>query len=118
MAAREMTFNQSCYALQSSRGDHACFVYLLAAHAVEQLRAMAHGSVFSTITRQTFDAMSFPTAPLPVLSCVESLLEPLFDRIKAAVDENRTLAQTRDYLLPRLMSGEVRVGDAAQEIAA
>ncbi|WP_164541264.1 restriction endonuclease subunit S [Sphingomonas sp. S-NIH.Pt1_0416] len=118
MAAREMTFNQSCYALQSSRGDHACFVYLLAAHAVEQLRAMAHGSVFSTITRQTFDAMSFPTAPLPVLSCVESLLCPLFDRVKASVDENRTLAETRDYLLPRLMSGEVRVGDAALEIAA
>ena len=79
---------------------------------------MAHGSVFSTITRQTFDAMSFPTAPLPVLSCVESLLRPLFDRIKAAVDENRTLAETRDHLLPRLMSGEVRVGDAALEIAA
>ena len=118
MAAREMTFNQSCYALQSSRGDHACFVYLLAAHAVEQLRAMAHGSVFSTITRQTFDAMSFPTAPLPVLSCVESVLRPLFDRIKAAVDENRTLAETRDYLLPRLMSGEVRVQDVGLEIAA
>ncbi|MDQ4421689.1 restriction endonuclease subunit S [Sphingobium sp. DEHP117] len=118
MAAREMTFNQSCYALQSSRGDHACFVYLLAAHAVEQLRAMAHGSVFSTITRQTFDAMSFPTAPSTVLSAVESLLRTLFDRVKAAVDENRTLAETRDYLLPRLMSGEVRVGDAALEIAA
>ncbi len=118
IAAQDMTFNQSCYALRSARGEHDCFLYLLAAHAVEQLKAMAHGSVFSTITRQTFDAMSFVSAPVPVLDRVESLLAPLFDRIKAAVAENRTLAETRDYLLPRLMSGEVRVGDAALEIAA
>jgi type I restriction enzyme S subunit len=26
--------------------------------------------------------------------------------------QNRTLAETRDYLLPKLMSGEVRVSDA------
>lgn len=113
-----MTFNQSCYALRSTRGKHDCFVYLLAANTVKQLKAMAHGSVFSTITRQTFDALSFINAPLPVLESFEAMLMPLFDRIKAAVDENRTLAETRDYLLPRLMSGEVRVGDVAQELAA
>lgn len=118
MTASEMTFNQSCYALLSSRGSHACFIYMLAAHAVGQLRSMAHGSVFSTITRQTFDAMVFPEVPLPIIEHAEALMVPIFDRIKAAVDENRTLAATRDYLLPRLMSGEVRVGDAAREIAA
>src|SRR5690606_19174113 len=57
IAAQDMTFNQSCYALRSARGDHPYFVYLTASRAVEQLRAMAHGSVFSTITRQTFDAL-------------------------------------------------------------
>ena len=118
IAAQDMTFNQSCYALQSARGDHPYFVYLLAAHAVDQLRSMAHGSVFSTITRQTFEAMSFASPHVAVLDAIEGLLSPLFQRIKAAVAENRTLAETRDYLLPRLMSGEVRAGDAAQEIAA
>lgn len=118
IAAQDMAFNQSCYALQSAQGDHPYFVYLLAAHAVDQLRSMAHGSVFSTITRQTFEAMSFASPHVAVLDVIEGLLSPLFQRIKAAVAENRTLAETRDYLLPRLMSGEVRVGDAAQEIAA
>jgi type I restriction enzyme S subunit len=111
IAAQDMTFNQSCYALQSARGDHPYFVYLLAAHAVDQLRSMAHGSVFSTITRQTFDAMSFASPQIAVLDAIERQLSPLFKRIKAEVAENRTLAETRDYLLPRLMSGEVRVGE-------
>lgn len=117
IAAQDMTFNQSCYALQSARGDHPYFVYLLAAHAVDQLRSMAHGSVFSTITRQTFDAMSFASPHVAVLDSIEELLSPLFQRIKAAVAENRTLAETRDYLLPRLMSGEVRVGELEAEVA-
>jgi type I restriction enzyme S subunit len=112
IAAGYMAFNQSCYALRSARGEHPFFIYLSVAHAIEQLRSMAHGSVFSTITRQTFDALSFPSPPLPVLAAVEAVLAPTFDRLKAAVAENRTLAETRDYLLPRLMSGAVRVADA------
>lgn len=48
----------------------------------------------------------------------EEIVGPMVERLLALRAENRTLAQTRDYLLPRLMSGEVRVGDAALEIAA
>ncbi len=117
VAASPMAFNQSCYALRSSRGEHPAFVYLCAARAVEQLRAMAHGSVFSTITRQTFDALSFASPPIEVLTAFETQVSPLFGRIRSAVAENRTLAETRDYLLPRLMSGQVRIGDSKAMVA-
>lgn len=40
------------------------------------------------------------------------LIQPMHQKIVGSVAENRTLAETRDYLLPRLMSGAVRVGDA------
>jgi type I restriction-modification system DNA methylase subunit len=41
------------------------------------------------------------------------LVEPLF-RLKAETDfESRKLAEMRDYLRPRLLSGELRVNDAA-----
>ena len=36
---------------------------------------------------------------------------PLFEQWKANVSENRTLTQTRNALLPRLMSGELSVAD-------
>ncbi len=38
-----------------------------------------------------------------------NLVEPHIRRMGANNDESRTLAATRDFLLPRLMSGEVRV---------
>lgn len=115
LAGQDMAFNQSCYALRSSEGDRPFFTFLAAAHLVEGLKGMAHGSVFSTITRQTFDGVKLADADDAVTDAFDILVAPLFARIRAAVKENRTLAQTRDYLLPRLMSGAVRVAplDAA-----
>jgi type I restriction enzyme S subunit len=45
------------------------------------------------------------------------LIEPLFARIFANAEESRTLAQTRDLLLPKLMSGEIRVREAERAVA-
>jgi type I restriction enzyme S subunit len=43
---------------------------------------------------------------------------PAFDRIKANADQSRTLTTLRDTLLPKLISGEIRVPDAEATIAA
>ena len=45
-----------------------------------------------------------------------SIVEPLLARVIANSAESRTLAATRDLLLPRLMSGELRVKDAERII--
>ena len=39
---------------------------------------------------------------------------PILDRLRAALFENRALATIRDALLPKLMSGEIRVKEAAK----
>ena len=112
IAGREMTFNQSCYGLRGtgSAGDY--FVYLAAQQMVDQLKSMAHGSVFSTITRQTFEAIQRPVPPPAVLTEFESLVSGWFDAILSSVEESRTLAQLRDTLLPKLIAGELRIADA------
>jgi type I restriction enzyme S subunit len=111
VAGCAMTFNQSCYALSGAGSVGDCATYLIAQNMVSQLQAMAHGSVFSTITRQTFDALSLPMPPPSILTAFEDAVSPLFEMILANVNESQTLAQTRDLLLPRLMSGELRVQD-------
>ena len=58
-----------------------------------------------------------------ILPPEECLLEfsrftgPLLDLMQANRQENRTLAQTRDLLLPKLMSGAIRVKDAEKVLA-
>ncbi|MDZ4086341.1 MAG: restriction endonuclease subunit S [Tabrizicola sp.] len=108
VTGREMTFNQSCYGLQGVGAVGNWATYPIAQNTVSQLQAMAHGSVFSTITRQTFEALTLPKPSPEILEAFENAVSPLFDKILANVNESRTLAQTHDLLLPRLMSGEIR----------
>lgn len=111
IAGRDMAFNQSCYGLRGVGGAGDCFVYLVAHQMVSQLKSMAHGSVFSTITRQTFDAIEQPLPPLAVLQEFEKSVAPLFEVILSNVEESRSLAEYRDDLLTKLISGELRVKD-------
>ena len=118
MAGRQMTFNQSCYGLRGQNGAGDCFVFLVVQNAVGRLQSMAHGSVFSTITRQTFEALTLAEPPGSALKAFEEAAKPLFEKIKANVVEAQTLLQTRDLLLPKLMSGEIRVKDAEKALEA
>ncbi|MBF0482509.1 MAG: restriction endonuclease subunit S [Desulfovibrionaceae bacterium] len=118
MTACDMAFNQSCYALRGDGGLGDSFVFLAAQHMVDRLKSMAHGSVFSTITRQTFEAITLPVPGNDFFSCFENVAAPLFLKIKSNVIETRTLAQTRDLLLPKLMSGEIRFKDAEKAVGA
>jgi type I restriction enzyme S subunit len=49
-----------------------------------------------------------------VLSAFEEQIEPLFERVLRTQEESKTLVDLRDALLPKLISGELRV---AQGIA-
>ncbi|MBI1263178.1 MAG: restriction endonuclease subunit S [Alphaproteobacteria bacterium] len=52
-----------------------------------------------------------------VIKAFEALVSPILDQILSNRAQSSTLAQTRDLLLPRLMSGELRVAHAEQLVA-
>ncbi len=52
---------------------------------------------------------AFASPDTAVLRAFSAIAEPLHSRIAAASSESHTLTQTRDILLPKLISGEVRV---------
>jgi len=117
IAGCDMTFNQSCYGLRGTGNAGDYFVYQTAQQMVDQLKSMAHGSVFSTITRQTFEAIQRPVPPPGVLTAFEELVSGWFDSILSSVEESRSLAQLRETLLPKLISGELRIAEAERFLA-
>lgn len=54
--------------------------------------------------------------PIEVADAFEATANPLFEKIFGTVLENQTLAELRDTLLPKLMSGEIRVREAEASI--
>jgi len=52
--------------------------------------------------------------PKSVAERFDHKVEPWFQMMKANDDESHVLATIRDALLPKLVSGEIRVKDAAK----
>lgn len=111
-----MAMNQTCYALES-RTDTPFALYCELREAIDRIVHSAHGSVFATITTDTFATSKVVTAPQELRQAFEGLVAPLFHRILAATYESRTLAALRDMLLPKLISGELRIRDAERVVA-
>jgi type I restriction enzyme S subunit len=55
-------------------------------------------------------ALCFPEVPLAI--AFEGVVQPIFQRIHFAEKESKVLSQLRDTLLPKLISGELRISDA------
>lgn len=51
-----------------------------------------------------------------VMKAADEIIGPLFNRQFANDLESRTIATLRDFLLPKLMSGAVRVKDAEKRV--
>lgn len=118
MAGVAMTFNQSCYGLRGKGSVGNCSVFLATHNMTSRLKSMSHGSVFSTITRDTFAAVSLPKPPDAVLVAFEQTIHPLFVRLKSLLAQTHTVSALRDALLPKLISGELQIADAEQCVAA
>jgi type I restriction enzyme, S subunit len=65
-----------------------------------------------------FDRFLTVVPPEPVASCFGQITGPTMQTIKAKDDESRTLTAARDALLPKLLSGEVRVKDVEAALEA
>jgi type I restriction enzyme, S subunit len=112
LVGRPMAMNQSCYGLSPANGATPAFLYFSAQKAVLELQVRAHGSVFDTITRETLDSISAVKPDIPIIQTYEKVAGALLQKIKGNLLEIRELAKQRDYLLPKLISGEIRIPDA------
>lgn len=72
----------------------------------------ANGATFLELSRGNFKRLRVRVPSDYALTMFASTAEALHGAALAALAENRTLAATRDALLPQLMSGKLRVRDA------
>ena len=68
-------------------------------------------SIATAVNSKTIKGMRLLIPPSNVISNFSKSAKPLFDKIALLLKESRRLAELRDTLLPRLMSGEIKVDD-------
>lgn len=85
------------------------FAWLWTLESMEAILAKANGSTFQEISKGNFRPLPLIVPSSPVLHAFNEIAKPLYKRIAKNERESHTLAQARDLLLPRLMSGEIQL---------
>ncbi|MBE0543660.1 MAG: restriction endonuclease subunit S [Verrucomicrobia bacterium] len=76
------------------------------------------GSAVPTLNRNHVHSLPVNIPPMELIQKFEATVSPMYQRLKSNDDESRTLAALRDALLPKLLSGELRVPAAAKLVEA
>jgi len=77
------------------------------------IKANAGGTTFQEISKRNFRPIKVIVPTTGILKEYDSIINPLFKKITLHVHESQTLAAQRDALLPKLVSGKLRMGDMA-----
>lgn len=87
-----MAFNQSCYGLRAKSDLIVSdFLYYLIKYNVNVLKKQTHGSVFDTITRNTFDDIEVDIPDFDCQKKIASLLSDLDAKIELNIKINENL---------------------------
>ena len=94
-------------------------VYLAATEPanIERLANLADGGAYPAVRPEVVMSSPIALCDGSLLRAFHAEVAPLIDRIETSKVENRTLAALRDALLPKLMSGELRVREAEAQVA-
>lgn len=109
LLAKPMTFSQSNYGILPKNHDNYFFTYLVLGYIVDELISSAYGSVFDTITTRTFEDVKIRLPDFENINSFEKEITPIFLKKLNNIKQIQTLENLRDTLLPKLMSGEIRV---------
>jgi type I restriction enzyme S subunit len=102
--------NQHIYKVRPSGRFSQEFVYFSLKQALAQLENRADGTTMSHINRSDLDEVSVECLTPEMRERFTDTTQPILDEIIRLEQENESLAEIRDYLLPQLLSGEVRLG--------
>lgn len=75
------------------------------------VKSIVTGAVQPKISQANLRSIPVVIPAADVLAEFNLLIAPMFDQIRQNTDQNKALAQLRDALLPKLMSGEIDVSD-------
>lgn len=109
IAATPTAINQGFIAMVCDGELPTAYVLNWTYHSLDAIKARASGTTFPEISKRNFRPMPVVVPAPAVLHAFAEIADPLYELITACMRENDRLAQMRDFLLPKLLSGQVAV---------
>ena len=118
IAAHGLTGSTGFTVLRPRQRHQAPFVYLAATapENIERLARLADGAAYPAVRPDVVGATPAAIPDDVLMAAFSEATSPVLRQIESNKAQNETLAQVRDFLLPKLISGEVRVSEAERTI--
>jgi type I restriction enzyme S subunit len=78
---------------------------------IEELRSRANSGVQVNLSTNEIKKSKILMAPKPINEKFDLITKSFYDKIFEIIKENETLRNTRDFLLPKLISGELEINE-------
>jgi len=103
------TSNQACSGLVAKKEIGHSFLFYNMLFKRNEFNNIAVGAAQQNISQQIVREAKTVIPLSPVLNRFSVLVDSLFDKQTELIQQNKTLSQIRDAVLPKLMSGKIRV---------
>jgi len=100
------------------RGQGVSTEHLLCFFEQLDISPYVTGAVQPKLSQGNLKSIPFINPGKAISEALDKSVDALFSAIRANSGENRILAQLRDLLLPKLMSGEIRIREAEKAVEA
>ncbi len=107
----QAAFNQAAVGIVAKKNIGIEFIFLTLLSERVNLNIRANGAAQQNLNVGIVKNYKVVVPDAIVLHSFKSRVSPLFDHMRTMQNESRRLAQLRDTLLPRLMSGELKVNE-------
>jgi type I restriction enzyme S subunit len=106
--------------LRPRQSEYREFVYLAATSQenIDRLSHLADGAAYPAVRPEVVLATEVLAPDGTLAKAFSAITGPLIDRMESNKQESSILAATRDLLLPKLMSGEIRIREAEKIVEA
>lgn len=105
----QSTFNQACTGMVAKDFVGPWFLFLTLFFGRDWFNSRANGAAQQNISKAIVAGYSVVIPDTRVLSAFNELADVLFSKLRAGAEQAQTLTQLRDTLLPRLISGQLRL---------
>jgi type I restriction enzyme, S subunit len=109
IAAMPVAINQGFIAMKSNERASNYFMLNWCQANMDEIKGRATGTTFAEISKQNFRPIPLLLPPAELMANFTAKVNPFYAQITDKLLQSRTLAALRDALLPKLLSGEIKV---------
>lgn len=111
-----IAINQGYIAMPPGAKLPPLYLYFWCKQNMEEIKARSNGSTFMEISKSAFRPIPAVLPPPKIIEAFMSVAGVLFEEIVAQQEEIKTLSEFRDTLLPRLISGKLRIPETQEAV--